>query len=148
MFRNRIVPLLILLVASANRFVTKLIPIGGVYEFILLLSVLGKHATIARLFRKNHPALLVAAYALIVLLLETLMHGFGILMLRRAMLGLYIITPVILLAYKNELGFFFNKRILYVSVFLLLISLAPLPEFQETMAAELAGALFIACSIQ
>lgn len=143
MLKKQIVPIMIAVIAATNRFATKLIPIGGIFEITILLSIALKPYTTARMLKKHYPALLLIIYTVAILSIETIEHGISSLPLRRAALGLYAITPIILLAYRNEISAFLGKRLKSLGLLILTVALVNPPNFQPTMAAQLSGALLV-----
>ncbi len=143
MLKNKIIPFLFSLLLAGNRTVSQSFNLGGLYyyEFLLALALAAKPKKITKELVKNYPAVILIAYTLTILAIEFFLYGPSSLALRRAALGLYIITPVIITAFHDEIRKSLSLHYNFFVFIILVFSIFQVGGFQATMAAQLVGAL-------
>ncbi len=94
---------------------------------------------------KEYPIFLfIFIYAMLVLVKDLLIYGVEFEYFRRAAMFFYIFIPVFFVLYAKELSVLIRKNLLTFSICFFFVIFFNIPGFQPTMAAELAGALFLA----
>lgn len=143
MIKKNIIPFLFFLILTGNRAVSQAINIGGIYyyEFLLLFILVTKPKSIINNLKTYYPALLLILYTLFILILETIQYGASSLAFRRSALGIYVITPIIILSFHDELKKFISNNYNLIILIFAFFSIFQIGGFQPTMAAQLIGAL-------
>ncbi|MBY6070787.1 hypothetical protein KUV35_05765 [Marinobacter salsuginis] len=127
-----------------NRSFSKISPYGGPVEATMFLGLMFRAKPFLR-FCKNYPVLIIIfIYALVVLAKDLLVYGVEFEYFRRAAMFFYAFMPAFFLLYAKEISVLVRRNLLILSLFFFLIIFLNIPGFQPTMAAELAGALFLA----
>lgn len=145
MIKKNIIPALFFILLIGNRAISQAFNFGGIYfyEVLLAIALATKPKSIFRSFIENYPAAILIIYTFIILITETISYGFSSFSLRRAALGIYIITPVVINAFHSEIKIFLTIYFNYIIFLLLFFSIFQFGGFHATMAAQLTGALII-----